>query len=86
MPDYEKLICAWNDTARQLRAFWVEDSGTSIHLLAADSLIEAAEAISTLLKERDDARRERDNAVANCVSAVKWLQDLGVDFSAATSA
>jgi hypothetical protein len=83
MPDYAELI------ERAERALAVSYGGT-IHnghtVVCKPDLRALLEAISTLLKERDDARRERDNAVANCVSAVKWLQGLGVDFSAATSA
>jgi hypothetical protein len=78
MPDYEKLIERLQQHALMGTGYFAAGHREAMNL--------AAEAISTLLKERDDARRERDNAVANCVSAVKWLQDLGVDFSAATSA
>lgn len=42
------LVGRLGDAARQLRAFWSQDSGTSIHLVGADSLDEAAAAILSL--------------------------------------
>lgn len=39
------------NAARELRDFWVNDSGTSIHLVAADRLDEAAARIESLTAE-----------------------------------
>jgi hypothetical protein len=55
-----KEVKAWRDCARQLRDFWAHDSGTSIHLLAADNLDRAADLVEqstpTLPANGDDLR------------------------------
>ena len=51
-------------TARQLRAFYAQDHGTSLHILAADQLDEAAAALTSLSAQLGEAREVLEDAVA----------------------
>jgi hypothetical protein len=73
---------AWRRTAEQLRAFWAEDSGTSLHLAAADSLDEAASRITFLEAQLAEAK----GALGEAYETLVYVREAADDAQASRAA
>jgi hypothetical protein len=75
-------------TARQLNDFWAQDSGTSLHVVAADQLVIAADRIEALQRsnaEKDEALLDIQNRIICPVGPSPTLDEIAEIASKALS-